>query len=147
MPIQLESALIEAGVSVVGILVTVFIGFGINYLKVKSKDIENKTIREALWNSLEEAETIADKSIETVEQTFVKDLKAAAEDGKLTSEEKRDALTKAKQTFINTLSNESISVIKGQTDNFDKWVADYLEAKLYEKTSIQKELDRISDPK
>jgi len=147
MPVQLEAALIDGVVSVVGVLVTVLIGFGINYLKVKAKDIKNDSIRKALFTSLDEAERIADKSINSVEQTFVKKLRKANEDGKLTEKEKRDALTQAKQTFINTLSNESIDIIKSQTDNFDKWVADYLEAKLYEKSSIKKEIARISDPK
>lgn len=147
MPVQLESALIEGGLSIIGVLITVFIGFGINYLKVKAKGIKDDSIRQALFTALDEADRIADKSINTVEQTFVKEIKKAGEDGKLTSKEKREALTKAKETFINTLSNESINMITSQTDNFDKWVADYLEAKLYEKSEIKKEIARISDPK
>ena len=147
MPVQLESALINSGVMVVGTLTTVLIGFAINYLKVKAKDIDNKRVREALFASLDEADTIADKSIRSVKQTFVDKIKKASEDGELTDKEKRDALTQAKNTFINTLSNESINVIKAQTENFDKWVADYLEAKLYEQSEIKKEIARISDPK
>jgi|Wag4MinimDraft_13_1082653.scaffolds.fasta_scaffold01351_7 hypothetical protein len=147
MPVQLESALIEGGISIIGVLITILIGFGINYLKVKSKEIKDESVRQALFTALDEAEVIADKSINSVEQTFVKKIREASKDGKLTDNEKRDALTKAKQVFINTLSNESINMIKSQTDNFDKWVADYLEAKLYEKSDIRKEIARISDPK
>jgi len=147
MPVQLESALIEGGISIIGVLITILIGSGINYLKVKSKEIKDESVRQALFTALDEAEVIADKSINSVEQTFVKKIREASKDGKLTDNEKRDALTKAKQVFINTLSNESINMIKSQTDNFDKWVADYLEAKLYEKSDIRKEIARISDPK
>jgi vacuolar-type H+-ATPase subunit H len=147
MPVQLQGALIEFGVGILGILFTVLVGFAVNYLKLKSKKIKDENVRQTLAWSLDEAEKVADKSIATVQQTFVKNIREASEDGNLTDKEKRDALTKAKQVFINTASNETLDVIRSQTDNFDKWVADYLEAKIYEKSGIKKEIARISNPK
>jgi len=79
-------------------------------------------------------------SINEVSQTYVAELKAASEDGKLTDEEKKAALQKAIDKFKSNYGVKGLkrlSKILGLGDKLDGWLTTQAESMLHEmKTSL-----------
>lgn len=144
---QLQAELASGLVSVAGAALAVLFGFAMNYLKKKADKIKNDTLRKALKESFEEAERVGTLSIRAVKQNMVEDLKKKAEDGKLTPQEKHQALQRAKEVFINNLSQESINTLEKEVGELNNWLGSFLEGKLKEEKDIEKQVLNLSDPK
>ena len=82
-------SLIEILIPLIGLLITALIGLGIAYLQAKAQEIKHKAARESVQAALAEAEYQAANAVKAVQQILVDNFRKAAEDGKLTDEEKR----------------------------------------------------------
>lgn len=63
-------------------------------------------------------------------QQYVKGIKDAREDGKLTSEEKEAAFLMARETFFQSIKGESLEFLKNHIDDIEKYVAGMIERSL-----------------
>ena len=125
-------SLIEILIPLIGLLITVLIGLGIAYLQAKVQEIKHKAARESLQAALAEAEYQAANAVKAVQQTLVDNFREAAEDGKLTDEEKRLALEAAKEAFLNSISVGALDTLKAAVGPVEDWLTELLEAKVLE---------------
>lgn len=125
-------SLIEILIPLIGLLITALIGFGIAYLQAKVQEIKHKAARESLQAALAEAEYQAANAVKTVQQTLVDNFREAAEDGKLTDEEKQLALETAKEAFLNSISVGALDTLKAAVGPVEDWLTELLEAKVLE---------------
>ena len=124
--------LIEILIPLIGLLITVLIGLGIAYLQAKVQEIKHKAARESVQAALAEAEYQAANAVKAVQQTLVDYFREAAEDGKLTDEEKQLALQAAKEAFLNSISVGALDTLKAAVGPVENWLAELLEAKVLE---------------
>lgn len=106
------------------------ISFGVKWLLSKTKGIENDTARKMLESALENAERVGHKAVMAVNQQFVDDLREAAEDGKITKDEAKKAMGKAKDKFLNVIDDKSLKILENSLGSVDDWLEDFLEAQL-----------------
>jgi len=125
-------SLIEILIPLIGLLITALIGLGIAYLQAKVQEIKHKAARESLQAALAEAEYQAANAVKAVQQTLVDNFREAAEDGKLTDEEKRLALEAAKEAFLNSISVGALDTLKAAVGPVEDWLRELLEAKVLE---------------
>lgn len=125
-------SLSEILIPLIGLLITALIGFGIAYLQAKVQEIKHKAARESLQAALAEAEYQAANAVKTVQQTLVDNFREAAEDGKLTDEEKQLALETAKEAFLNSISVGALDTLKAAVGPVEDWLTELLEAKVLE---------------
>lgn len=124
--------LIEILIPLIGLLITALIGLGIAYLQAKVQEIKHKAARDSLQAALAEAEYQAANAVKAVQQTLVDNFREAAEDGKLTDEEKQLALEAAKEAFLNSISVGALDTLKAAVGPVENWLAELLEAKVLE---------------
>ncbi len=122
----------EILIPLIGLLITALIGFGIAYLQAKVQEIKHKAARESLQAALAEAEYQAANAVKAVQQTLVDNFREAAEDGKLTDEEKQLALETAKEAFLNSISVGALDTLKAAVGPVEDWLTELLEAKVLE---------------
>ena len=125
-------SLIEILILLFVLLFIVLIGFGIGYLQAKVQEIKHKATRESLQAALAEAEYQAANAVKAVQQTLVDNFREAAEDGKLTDEEKQLALETAKEAFLNSISVGALDTLKSAVWPVEEWRTGLLEAKVLE---------------
>ena len=125
-------SLIEILIPLIGLLITALIGLGIAYLQAKVQEIKHKAARESLQAALAEAEYQAANAVKAVQQTLVDNFREAAEDGKLTDEEKQLALETAKEAFLNSISVGALDTLKAAVGPVEDWLTELLEAKVLE---------------
>ena len=125
-------SLIEILIPLIGLLITALIGLGIAYLQAKVQEIKHKAAGESLQAALAEAEYQAANAVKAVQQTLVDNFREAAEDGKLTDEEKRLALEAAKEVFLNSISVGALDTLKAGVGPVENWLTELLEAKVLE---------------
>jgi hypothetical protein len=115
---------------VIAALVAALIGVGIAYLRRQAEQIGNQVARDALQAALAEADRVAREAITSTAQTFVDDLKAGREDGKLTEEEARQAMERAKDYFLARTSRDSMLVLESALGPVEDWMEGYLESQI-----------------
>ena len=125
-------SLIEILIPLIGLLITALIGLGIAYLQAKVQEIKHKAARDSVQAALAEAEYQAANAVKAVQQMLVDNFRKAAEDGKLTDDEKRLALEAAKEVFLNSISVGALDTLKAAVGPVDNWLAELLEAKVLE---------------
>ena len=104
--------------------------FGIAWLKTKTEAIENEIAQDALEAALIESEVVAIDALRETYELFVKDIKAAKEDGKLTQDEAQQAIENAKDYFLTHISERSLGIVEAAIGPLEQWLQSYLEAKL-----------------
>jgi hypothetical protein len=141
-------SLIEILIPLFGLLITTLIGLGIAYLQSKAQEIKHKTARDAVQSALAEADYQAAKAVKAVQQTLVDGFKNAAEDGKLTNEEKRLALEAAKEVFMNSISAGALDTLEAAIGPVKDWLTALLEAKVLElkQSRVAGEVDKLANP-
>ncbi len=125
-------SLIEILIPLIGLLITALIGLGIAYLQTKVQEIKHKAARDSVQAALVEAEYQAANAVKAVQQTLVDNFKKAAEDGKLTDEEKQLALEAAKEVFLNSISVGALDTLRAAVGPVENWLTELLEAKVLE---------------
>jgi uncharacterized protein (UPF0371 family) len=117
---------------VVVALVIALLGFAVTYLKAQTQKIQQDMIRRSLNAAIDEAHIVARDAVTATSQKLTDDLKAKAEDGKLTKEEARQALAEAKTYFLTHISNDSAQILESALGPFKDWLDDFIEAKVGE---------------
>lgn len=141
-------SLIEVLLPLIDLLITVLIGLGIAYLQAKAREIKHKAARDSVLAALAEAEYQAANAVKAVQQTLVDDFRKAAEDGKLTDEEKRMALEAAKEIFLSSISVGALDTLKAAVGPVEDWLTGLLEAKVLElkQSRVASEVDKLANP-
>lgn len=141
-------SLIEILVPLIGLLITALIGLGVAYLQAKAQEIKHKTARDAVQSALAEAEYQAANAVKAVQQILVDNFRKAAEDGKLTDDEKRLALEAAKEVFLNSISVGALDTLKAAVGPVEDWLTALLEAKVLElkQSRVAGEVDKLANP-
>lgn len=125
-------SLIEILIPLIGLLITALIGLGIAYLQTKVQEIKHKAARDSVQAALVEAEYQAANAVKAVQQILVDNFREAAEDGKLTDDEKRLALEAAKEVFLNSISVGALDTLEAAVGPVENWLTELLEAKVLE---------------
>lgn len=101
---------------------------GASYLHKRAEAIESETLRSFVWETTERARSALYSAVRATAQTYVSDLKAAREDGKITEEEAAEARSRAKEHFLNVLGQEGLAALEAVVGNVQEWFESYLEA-------------------
>ena len=141
-------SLIEILIPLIGLLITALIGLGIAYLQAKAQEIKHKAARDSVQAALAEAEYQAANAVKAVQQILVDNFRKAAEDGKLTDDEKRLALEAAKEVFLNSISVGALDTLKAAVGPVEDWLTALLEAKVLElkQSRVAGEVDKLANP-
>lgn len=141
-------SLIEILIPLIGLLITALIGLGIAYLQAKAQEIKHKVARDSVQAALAEAEYQAANAVKAVQQMLVDNFRKAAEDGKLTDDEKRLALEAAKEVFLNSISVGALDTLKSAVGPVEDWLTALLEAKVLElkQSKVAGEVDKLANP-
>ncbi len=134
---------VQALMPVVVAALVALIGYGVAYLRKQTEKIDNEIVQQALWAALGEAEQVAKDAVYATNQVLVDKLKAASADGKLTETEARQAMTEAKNYFVNHISEGSMDILTAALGPVQLWLEDFLEAKLGEQ---KQEAAKIPNP-
>ena len=124
--------LVQYMIPALGALLIALLGWLVAYISKQTEKVNNEIARRILDGAIDEAHNVARDAVLATQQKLVDDLKAKAEDGKLTKEEAREALTEAKIYFINHISDSSRQVLVEALGPMKDWLDDFLEAKLGE---------------
>lgn len=108
------------------------LAYGVVYLKQRTEAIQNEQIRQIANDMLERAQMEVYSAVEYVAQTFVADLKAAREDGKLTEAEKAEALARAKAAFKARMGEAALRQLAALVGDLEEWLRTQIEAAVYE---------------
>lgn len=103
------------------------LAFATRYLIALANKIKHETINEQVVNLIVRVRSSVIDAVKYVNQTYVNEIKAASEDGKLTDEEKREAKNRAIQVAldrIKTIGQDELSLL---TDNIMKYISDEIE--------------------
>ncbi len=119
--------LTEILIAIIGI---VFTGIVIPLVRIAFIWLKEKTKNEALKSAIDEAKTVADSAVATIQAALVDGLKEKSKDGKLSAEEARDAMNKAIELCLDDLSERTKITIIRNTESIGTFLANLLEARL-----------------
>jgi hypothetical protein len=141
-------SLIEILIPLIGLLITALIGLGIAYLQAKAQEIKHKAARDSVQAALAEAEYQAANAVKAVQQILVDNFRKAAEDGKLTNDEKLLALEAAKEVFMNSISAGALDTLKAAVGPVEDWLTELIEAKVLElkQSKAAVEVNKLANP-
>lgn len=142
---ELGLQIAQALLPVVVAFLIALVSYGISFLRGKTADIKNDTLRKSLDNAFYEAELVATDAIRATNQVFVDEIKAKSADGKLTKEEAKEAMSIAKNYFLTHLTTNSKSVLEGALGPINEWLESFLEAKLGQ-TKVEKQVANLANP-
>lgn len=117
-----QGALIYIAVSIAFALVSWGLG-------ILTKLINSKIKNETVSGYLSEADNIALEAVKMTYQTYVQSLK---EQNKFDLDAQKEALEKAKNMFITSLSTNAASYFKNLFGDLNEWATNKIEAKLYD---------------
>ena len=127
-------------------LIVAIMGYVIAWLKKQTGKIEQETVRQMFECALDEAYRVDRDAIMSTNQLFVGDIKARAEDGKLTHDEASEAMLRAKEYFIATMTRESLTVLESTIGPLEEWIEGFLEARLAQQKDVQAVVSKMADP-
>lgn len=124
MTTEITSALIELGVIILSSIVTAFI------LPAISSWLKSKTDNEKIQFVIEDITTTVQSSVDMMEQTVVKQLKA---DGAWNTESQSDVLQDAVTEIIDNLTNKTQQYLKAENSDVNALIIRYIEAYIQSK--------------
>lgn len=92
--------------------------------------LKGKTENEALKTALDEAQTVADTVVASLQQTVVQGLKEKSADGKLSADDAGELADKAVEMFLSDLSSKSLALIEKNADDIIAYAGNLLESRL-----------------
>ena len=92
--------------------------------------LQGRTHNEALKSALDEAKTVADNVVASLQANMVEGLKAKSADGKLTAQDIKEVSGKAADMFISDLSAGSMDVLEQNADDITALIRNLIEARL-----------------
>lgn len=100
------------------------------YLREQAMRVENTVARELIMSAIAEAEIVGVDAVYATNQTFVDAIRQSSADGKLSKEDAVHAMQTAVDYFKTHLSSTSARILAGPAELADKWIREFLEAKL-----------------
>lgn len=118
-------------VPVLGALLTALVGFGIQWLRVRTASLR--------WQSvLDQLDEAVDTAVASVQQTVVDGLKAAAADGVLTKAEAEEVFSKALAAVKATMGTKGLAALQSAMQAGQEALEAYLRAKIEAKVGETK---------
>ena len=117
---------------VIALGLVTLVGIGIKLLRQQVEKIDNDTLRSAFLAALAEAEVEGKNAVLNTNQVLVDAIKQAAQDGKLTKEEAKEAMAHAVEYFKEHLSDMSKGILVEFKGPIDEWLESFIEAKIGE---------------
>ena len=124
--LSIVDVLLPAVLALLGAL----LAYGVAYVRTRTEAIKDERLRKAA-NDVKEVYA----SVQYVAQTYVDDLKAAKEDGKLTNEEKAEALSRAKQAFKTRMGQHALEQLAAVVGDIEEWIRTQIEASIHDSGS------------
>ena len=100
------------------------------YLREQARRVENCLARELLMSAIAEAELVGVDAVYATNQVFVDALRRTSADGRLSKEDAANAMQIAVDYFRTHISSTSARILGGPAELADKWIREFLEAKL-----------------
>lgn len=148
---ELWTQVVEMLAPAVATLILALLAVAAAYLRRLAAQIEVDVARRSLDSAIAEAHLAAATAVRETQQTLVDEWKRAAEDGKLTPEEKAEALRAAKNAFLRVMSQRSLDILKAALGPIDQWLDDLLEAQVQaikvERDPIRAQVAQAASPK
>lgn len=121
---EIQQALLTA----LTLVATTAIGVGAKYLcslikklgdkaEAQTSKIEDERAEMLLKNTLDKVENLVEDSIHYTEESLVKEIKLATEDGKLTLEEGKEVLQATAESVYAKLSPQTVNLLQETYDN------------------------------
>jgi uncharacterized membrane protein YhiD involved in acid resistance len=114
-------------IAAIGLVFTAII---IPLIKAAFDWLKGKTQNEAIKAALDEAKSVADQVVASLQQTMVDELKAKSADGKLSAEDIKAISTKAFDMFVSDLSQKSLALIADNANDITAYVKNLIESRL-----------------
>lgn len=137
---QITSALLEAGVGIALAVISLAATFAILYLnKLKAKanaeisKIENEDTQEFANSVLNRVFDTLSISIDKMEVTLVKELKAVTEDGKLTKDDQKKVATAAYELFLEIANQDLLTSLEGIVGDTETYIYSLIDSIVLEK--------------
>ena len=92
--------------------------------------LKGKTENEALKAAIDEAQTVANTVVTSLQQTVVDGLKAKSADGKLTAEDAASVAETAAQQFFDDISDKSLELLESHTMDIEAYIKRVIESQL-----------------
>lgn len=127
-------------------LLVAIMGYVIAWLKKQTGKIEQDIIQKILESALDEAHRVGRDAIIATNQRFVGDIKSQAEDGKLTHDEAQEAMLRAKEYFMATITRDSLKILENAIGPAEEWLEGFLEAKLGHEKDAQAMVSKLANP-
>jgi len=112
------------------LLVLVLLNEASKYLREQARRVENSLARELLMSAITEAELVGADAVYSTNQVFADALRRTSADGKLSKEDAANAMQIAVDYFKTHISSTSSRILGGPAELADKWIREFLEAKL-----------------
>ena len=112
------------------LLVLVLLHEASKYLREQARRVENCLARELLMSAIAEAELVGVDAVYAANQVFVDALRRSSADGKLSKDDAAHAMQIAVDYFRTHISSTSARILGGPAELADKWIREFLEAKL-----------------
>lgn len=116
---------------VLGSLLIALVGFGIQWLRVKTADLKWQAV-------LDQLEDAVDTAVAAVQQTVVDALRKAAEDGTLTDAEAKTAFAQALAQVKAIIGEKGLAALRSGMDAGKDELESYLRAKIEAAVATQK---------
>lgn len=121
---------LELLMPVIATLLTVLIAYAAGWLRLQTAKIKGETAQQALKAAIDQAERVGIDAVLATNQVFVDSIKEDSADGKLTDEEKREAMDKAVKYVKDHMAPWALSVLEATFGPVERWLEGLLEAKL-----------------
>jgi prolyl oligopeptidase PreP (S9A serine peptidase family) len=111
----------------IGLIFTAVI---IPLIKAAFEWLKGKTQNEAIKAALEEAKTVADQVVASLQATVVDGLKAKSTDGKLSAEDVAEIADSAVEMFLSDISERSLELLENNADDITSYIGNLIESRL-----------------
>ncbi len=92
--------------------------------------LKGRTKNEALKAALEEAKSVADGVVASLQATVVDGLKEKSADGKLSADEALEVADRAVEMFLSDISERSLCLLEENADDVTAWIGNLIESRL-----------------
>lgn len=92
--------------------------------------LKGRTNNEALRAAMDEAKTVADSVVASLQASVVDALKERSADGKLSAEEAMEVADMAVEMFLSDISARSLSLLEENADDVTAWIGNMIESRL-----------------
>ena|SRR5690625_43277 len=107
------------------------LAYGTAWLRNEAQAIKDERLRQTAIDAIDRAHAETYASVKHVAQTYVDDLKAAREDGKLTEAEKQEALERAVAMFKVRMGQHGLQQLAAIVGDLEEWIISQVEGAVY----------------